>query len=135
MALIVDSAVFVTMERRGMELSALVTVTADEPLAMASITVSELMVGIHRADSPSRRLRREAFIQGLIESLPILAFDLREARIHAQIRGELTAAGRIIGPFDLIIAATALANGHAVLTENLREFERVPGLLVRQPAW
>jgi predicted nucleic acid-binding protein len=40
-----------------------------------------------------------------------------------------------LGAHDPLIAATALAYGHAVLTQNLREFQRVPGLLVREPSW
>lgn len=113
----------------------LASVTVNEPIALAGITASELLMGVHRADSASRRMRREAFVEGILALVPILPFDLRVARIHAQIGAELMAVGQVIGAHDLIIAATALAHGYAVLTENVRHFQRVPGLVVQQPQW
>ena len=71
----------------------------------------------------------------MLATFHILPFDLSAARIHAELWAQLTAAGHMIGPNDLLIAATALAYGYAVLTENVRESERVPGLTVRRPAW
>ena len=44
-------------------------------------------------------------------------------------------AGQTTGAHDLLIAATALAHGYGVMTDNIRDFERVPGLEVRQPDW
>ena len=67
--------------------------------------------------------------------MPILPFGLAEARIHARIWAGLTASGTLIGAHDLLIAATALAHGFDLLTDNVREFSRVPGLVVRQPVW
>jgi predicted nucleic acid-binding protein len=135
MALLIDSSVIIALERRGQRLSALAAVTRAEPVALASITASELLVGIFRADTPERRVRREAFVEAILERTPILPFDLRVARTHTQLWSELLAAEQMIGVHDLLIAATALAHGYAVLTENLRDFRRVPGLVVRQPTW
>ena len=67
--------------------------------------------------------------------MPVLPFDLLVARVHARVSAQLLDAGRLIGAHDLLIAATALAHGYAVLTQNLRDFRRVPGLDVRQPSW
>ena len=64
-----------------------------------------------------------------------MEFDLRVALIHAQLWVELASAGQLIGAHDLMIAATAVAHGYAVLTDNLRDFNRVPGLEIRQPGW
>lgn len=102
---------------------------------MASITASELLIGVHRSDSPARRLRREAFVEAILAALPVIAFDLRIARVYAQLSAQLAAAGQPIGAHDLLIAATALADGSAVLTLNMCDFARVPGLVVRQPDW
>ena len=66
---------------------------------------------------------------------PALPFDLRVARMHARIWAQLAAAGQPIGAHDVLIAATALAHGYAVLTQHLRDFQQVPGLVVRQPNW
>ncbi len=54
------------------------------------------------------------------------------ARVHARLVADLTAAGRLIGPNDVMIAATAVAHGYGLLTLNVREFARVPGLDVRR---
>ncbi|MDE0029882.1 MAG: PIN domain-containing protein [Deltaproteobacteria bacterium] len=65
-----------------------------------------------------------------MERFPLLPVDLATARVHAQVWAELARAGKLIGPNDLWIAATALARGLAVATANVREFDRVPGLVV-----
>lgn len=135
MALIVDSSVFVALERRRLRLEGLPLEDPDEPIAVAAITASELLVGVHRADTPERRLRREAFVEAVLELVPVLPLDLRVARTHALLWAQLRRTGQVIGVHDLLIAATAIAHGRALLTENLRDFERVPGLAVRQPHW
>ena len=130
-----DSSVLIALERRGAALEDLAVVAAAEPGAIAAITASELLVGAYRADSEQRRLAREAFIEDILVRLPALPFDLIVARVHAGLWAGLLATGQLIGAQDLIIAATAITYGYAVLTENLRDFRRVPGLDVRQPAW
>jgi len=134
-ALLVDSSVFITLERRRLPLSALIAATEGEPLDLAAVTASELLVGVHRADTPARRLGRDTFVEALLAALPVAPFDLPVARVHAELCATLAAVGRVIGSHDLLIAATALVHRYAVLTENLREFERVPGLAVRRPGW
>ena len=135
MAQLIDTSVFVTLERRGLSLAALVTAAPDEMIALASITASELLTGVHRADTAERRLRREAIVEAILSRVAVLAFDLQVARVHARIWAELAAGGRLIGAHDVQIAATAVAHGFTILTDNVREFPRVPGLVVRQPAW
>lgn len=135
MALLIDSSVFIALERRGHSLQALARAIPDEPIALSSITASELLTGVHRADSPERRSRREAFVEAILLTIPIVPFDLRVARTHARLLAEVTSTGQSIGTHDLIIAATAIANGFGVLTDNLRHFERIPGLFVQRPRW
>lgn len=135
MGRLIDSSVLVTLERRGLPLEKLLSGAVDEPVALASITVSELLAAVHRANTPERRLRREAFVEGILELMPVLAFDLRVARLHAQLWAQLTASGQMIGAHDLMIGATAVAHGYTVLTENLRDFRRIPGLVVEQARW
>jgi tRNA(fMet)-specific endonuclease VapC len=65
-----------------------------------------------------------------LERFPLLPVDLVTARAHAQLRAALAAAGRMIGPHDLWLAATCLAYGCTMVTANVREFARVPGLAV-----
>lgn len=135
MAVLIDTSVVIAVERRGLPPEDAIAVVGTEDAAMASITASELLIGVHRADSPARRLRREAFVEAILAALPVIAFDLRIARVYAQLSAQLAAAGQPIGAHDLLIAATALADGSAVLTLNMRDFRRVPGLVVRQPDW
>lgn len=85
---------------------------------------------MHRAANPQTRMKRSAFVEALLERFPLLPVDLATARVHAQVWAELARAGRLIGPNDLWIAATALARGLTVVTANVREFDRVPGLAV-----
>jgi tRNA(fMet)-specific endonuclease VapC len=132
---LIDSGIIIALERRGLSVDALVPPVPDELVALASITASELLIGVHRADTLQRRRDREAFVEAVLQRLPILPFDLEVARRHARLWAELAAAGQMIGAHDLIIAATALTHDCAVLTENVRDFERVPGLEVRRPAW
>jgi predicted nucleic acid-binding protein len=135
MARLIDSSVFIELERRGGTLSDLAAAVGDEPFALASITASELLVGVHRSDSPQRRLRRLNYVETVFREVPILSFDLEIARIHARLRAEQAAMRQPIGANDLLIAATALTYGYAMLTDNLRDFQRVPGLVVQRPEW
>ena len=107
----------------------------DRFVAMAAITASELLVGVLRADSESRRATRSEFVEQVIRRVTVLSFDLASARVHARVWAALSGSGETIGPSDLMIAATAITYGHAVLTENVREFQRVRGLDVRRPNW
>ncbi len=135
MAYLIDANIIIGMERRGRALSDLAALVPDEPIAVASITASELLVGIYRARTSEQRLRRERFVEAFLSRVPALPFDLVAARVHARLWAELAEAGQLIGPHDLLIAATAVAHGYAVLTENVREFNRIPSLDVHQPSW
>ena len=74
-------------------------------------------------------------MEGVFESILVLPVDLRVARTHALIRARLAAAGEMVGSHDMLIAATAITHGYAVLTDNPRDFGRIPGLVIRQPRW
>jgi predicted nucleic acid-binding protein len=128
---LIDTSIFIQLERRGNTLRELADRLPDESIAIAAITASELLTGVHRADSEARRLRRESFVEGVLAFVPVLTFDLRTARVHARIWADLAAHGQSIGAHDLLIAATAITHGYAVLTQNIREFGRVPGIEVR----
>ncbi|MGH7566343.1 MAG: PIN domain-containing protein, partial [Gemmatimonadota bacterium] len=69
----------------------------------------------------------------VLGGFPILPVDLVSARAHARLWAELAATGRPLGPHDLWLAAACLAHGLVMVTADVREFARVPGLLVE--AW
>jgi predicted nucleic acid-binding protein len=77
-----------------------------------------------------RRLRRSAYVEGILTRIPPIEFTMEIARIHSELFADLWRRGKMIGAHDLIISATALAHGHAVLTDNVGEFRRVSGLEV-----
>ena len=135
MARLVDSSVVIELERRDRQLGDLERLIPGEPFASAAITASELLVGVHRAVTERQRSRRQDAIEAMLGQVPIIPFDLPVARVHARVLAELTGAGQMVGRNDLLIAATALAHGYDGLTHNLRDFARVPGLVVHRPSW
>ncbi len=124
-----DTGVLIRIERTG-DPRPLQEFGRERPLLISSITAAELLIGVHRADSPQREQRRRAQVEGFLSSIPVLPFTLSTARIHAKAKVDLSTRGLTIGAHDLISAATALEHGHDVVTTNRREFERVPGLKV-----
>jgi len=127
---LIDTSVFVAMERSGVSLVSTLEPYRVESIALAAVTASELLHGVHRADSAVRRGRREAFVEAILRAVPVLAFDLEVARVHARVWADLRTRHSAIGAHDAMIAATALTHEMKVLTGNVREFERVDGLEV-----
>jgi tRNA(fMet)-specific endonuclease VapC len=78
----------------------------------------------------ARREEAAAHLAALLETLQVLPLPLEAARRYAEIRAELQRSGRPIGSNDLWIAAHALADDLTLITNNEREFQRVPGLRV-----
>lgn len=126
--MILDTSVLIAGERGALRLPAFLEAHADEAVAMASITASELLHGYHRAKDAGARARRAAFAEALLSVVPVLPFGVLEARQHAELWAGLMRKGTIIGPHDLIIAATALARGDTLATLNRKEFKVVSGL-------
>lgn len=98
--------------------------------AISVVTASELLVGVHRANTDKRKSVRETFVEGILSSLTVIEVNLGIARIHSMILSDLSAKGTVIGPHDLWIAATARFHDYAILTTDSREFERVEALQV-----
>jgi tRNA(fMet)-specific endonuclease VapC len=126
MGVILDSSVLVAFERRRFDLERLLA--EHSPSAIAAVTAAELLIGVERADTPDRRLRRESFVHGLLSRLPIVPFDLPQARLFAIHFADLTRRGQVIGDRDLQIAVTALSMNYDLATLNASEFQRVTGL-------
>lgn len=94
-------------------------------LCISAVTLAELLHGAAKSDRPAEK-RRE--VERLTARLEVLPFDDEAAGHFGDIRAGLERQGRIIGPYDLMIAAHARSRGLAVVTGNLGEFSRVPGL-------
>ena len=96
-------------------------------MAVSTITVAELQYGVERSSDPARNRRATEEFLALLEVQP---FSAAAAEHSGEIRAALAASGRPIGAYDVLIAGQARAGGLTVVTNNVREFERVPGLLV-----
>jgi tRNA(fMet)-specific endonuclease VapC len=124
--MILDSSILIAYERRRFDFERLL---ADHsPPALAAITAGELLIGVERADTQERRARRESFVQNILTRVPIIPFDLAQARLFAVHFAELGKRGEMIGDRDLQIAVTALSLDFELATFNVREFQRVAGL-------
>ena len=131
MGVLIDTSILIQYERGHLNLEPhLARGGEEEEFFLSVVTASELLHGVHRAVQPEVRMKRAAFVEGLLERFPLLSLDLAAARVHAQVWAELAGGGKMIAPNDLWIAATALAHGLTVVTANVREFGRVPGLIV-----
>jgi tRNA(fMet)-specific endonuclease VapC len=129
MGLILDSSPFIADERGKFDLTAFLA-TRNEPVAIAAITASELLHGCHRATDEVRRRKRTQYVESVLSEFETVPFALKEARHHARIWADLAASGKMIGSYDLLIAATALSLDYTLATLNLDEFSHVPGLVL-----
>ena len=126
--LILDTSVLVAAERIGGALDAVVA--DDDDIAIAAITAAELLVGVELA-SKGRHQRRREFVERILESVPVEAYDLGVARAHASLLAHTRRTGEPRGAHDLVIAATALASDRTVVSADAQAFEGLPGLGLR----
>ncbi|MBU2808538.1 tRNA(fMet)-specific endonuclease VapC [Acidithiobacillus ferrooxidans F221] len=96
-------------------------------MAISTVTLMELIYGAEKSQVPERNLTE---VEGFAARLEVLEFGSEAAKHTGQLRAELAKIGKPIGPYDQMIAGHARSLGLFVVTNNLREFERVPGLRV-----
>lgn len=94
-------------------------------VCMSSITYAELFYGAMKSQQPIRNIEKIAQLKSVI---PILNFDEAAAEKYGEIRSDLEKQGLIIGSNDFLIAAHALSQNHILVSNNLREFNRVKNL-------
>src|SRR5216684_6380223 len=85
METLIDSSVLIAAERGQLDLDNISARYAEEDIAISAVTASELLHGVHRARTAAQRHRRQAFVEGLMAQLPVIAFDLTVARVHASL--------------------------------------------------
>jgi tRNA(fMet)-specific endonuclease VapC len=127
--LLLDTHFLIDAERAESPLDAVID--DDDDIAIAAITVAELFVGVQMADTKRRRAARESFVDEVLETVPVVAYDEQIARAHAELLVAVRRAGRPRGAHDLIIAATARATGRTVLTGDGSAFANLPGVAIR----
>ena len=96
-------------------------------LAIPAVVLFELEVGIAKSKSPRKRKSQLQEITTLVNVLP---FGVTESKSAAQIRVKLEKQGLPIGPYDVLIAATAMINNMILVTHNQKEFVRIEGLRI-----
>lgn len=96
-------------------------------MCISAVSLMELIYGAEESASPERNL---AVVEGFAARLDVLPYDEIAASHTGQLRAELAKSGTPIGPYDQMIAGHARSRGLIIVTNNRREFDRVPGLRV-----
>jgi len=137
MGLIIDTNVFIDAEHHRLVFKDLTVLSEYGEAYIAAITVSELLAGVHLAKTPGARVQRSAFVEGVLRAIPCLPFEEAVARTYAELYTHFLKSNpriqRIPNVHDLQIAATGIANGFAVLTNNVQDFVKIPGLKIETP--
>lgn len=120
-----DVSIYLMERRHPALLTRFESELSPSDMATTAITAAELRHGALKSLRVAQNLERlETFLVGLV----VLPFDADASRFHAENRDRLRRRGTPIGTFDLLIAATALAHDATLVTNNTREFARIPGL-------
>jgi len=126
--LVLDTTFLVDAERSDDELDHLIS--DDDDVAIAAITVAELLVGVALAP-PKHQASRQTFVDSILDSIPVLAYDRDVAGAHASLLVAVRQAGRPRGAHDLIIAATARSTRRTVVSSDRLAFLDLPGVAVQ----
>lgn len=96
-------------------------------LCISSVSLMELIYGAEKSANPEQNL---VVVEGFAARLVVLSYDELAASHTGQLRAELARYGTPVGPYDQMIAGHARSRGLITVTNNRREFDRVPGLRV-----
>ena len=135
MGLVIDTNVFIDAESGRLDLDSLDLFSDYGDAYIAAITVSELLAGVHLAKTANVRIKRSAFVEGIIANIEVLEFSEEVARCYAELYAYFLKPRAWTGAnvHDLQIAATCIALGYTLLTSNVGDFKKVPSLKVVQP--
>lgn len=135
MGVLIDTSVLVAAERQEIDWDELLgrgaDLAEDESVAMAAVSAAELLHGVQRLKGVAQA-RAGLYVESILDRIPVLAYDVSVARVHATLSAALSSTGKAVGAHDLIIASTAVAHGYDVATRDLRSFPRIKGLGVRR---
>jgi tRNA(fMet)-specific endonuclease VapC len=132
MAIIVDADVIIRGEKGKFDFQGWLASRPNDIFQIAAVTVAELWHGLERAVG-THKVQRQRYLEMIVAPLPVIPYTEQTAYEHARIWAELEASGRMIGYYDVIVAATALERGSQVATFNRRHFTQVEGLRVVEP--
>ena len=126
--LLFDTTFLIDAERTGDGLDDVIDDNDD--VAIAAVTIAELRVGALLATG-RRRTARSAYVDDVVATIPVLAYDVVVAEAHAELLLEVRTQGRPRGAHDLIIAATAKAFDRTVISADRTAFRDLPGVEAR----
>jgi tRNA(fMet)-specific endonuclease VapC len=117
----------VFLNGRSTKLRDRINAEGDANIAVCSIVRAELYYGAAKSTTPDRTIsNQKVFLSRFLS----LAFDDAAARVYGPIRAGLEKVGATIGAHDLLIASIALSNNLTLVTHNIQEFSRIPGLII-----
>lgn len=96
-------------------------------IKVSSVTVAELEYGASKSEY---REKNRIAILNFLSAFDIIPFDDKDAEIYGQIRADLENRGKVIGPYDMQIAAQAISKDYILITKNTKEFERIEGIRI-----
>jgi tRNA(fMet)-specific endonuclease VapC len=126
--LILGSGALIALERVATHEADVLPAEAD--IVISAVTAAELIVGVELADD-QRRPRRQVIVDGLLDRVEVVPFDLEIARHHATLLAYCRRTGQPRGAHDLQIAATARGTRRTVVTTDEHAFEGLPGVIHR----
>ena len=127
MKYLLDTNVVIGLSKGHAEVRTRLATVPAQALMLSPVVLCELEFGIAKSQRPEAN---RAALALLLANLPVVDFTADVAIHYGRIRALLEAAGPPIGPNDLLIAAQAVSLGATMVTDNVREFSRVPGLVV-----
>ena len=132
LGLILDSSVIIAAERERLDVTRFLKHIAsrigEREAALCAISVAELAHGIHRANTAERRMARRAFLDDLKASVPIYPITADTGELVGRLGAESAMNGITIPFDDLLIGGCALERSYAIATNNVRHFNKIPGL-------
>jgi tRNA(fMet)-specific endonuclease VapC len=123
--LLLDTTFVIDAERSDVSLND--AIGDDDDIAVAAITIAELLVGVELARTKTKH-KRQSLVDDIVAALPIVDYDLEVAKAHCQLLVAVRRQGRPRGAHDLIIAATALSSNRTVVTADQSAFSDLPGV-------
>jgi tRNA(fMet)-specific endonuclease VapC len=133
--IVLDSSVLIAAERVGQTprgvIADMLARMGDTEATLSVITVVELAHGIQRANSAARQVVRERFLNELLNEISVEPVTIPIALRAGKLDGNLEGKGVRIALGDLLIGATALEIGYAVVANNIRHFQMIPDLVVK----
>lgn len=133
--MIIDTNVFIDAENGRLQLNRLNHFAHYGEAYISVITMSELLAGIHAAKSVDEKLKRSAFVEGVLSGISTLAISNEVARTYAELWAYMLKSKNVLkrNSHDLQIAATAITYGYPILTSNKKDFQKIPGVIVETP--